>query len=135
MYMRALRGYEEALGAKHTSTLDAVHCLGNLYRDRGDVVKAKAMYERAVEGYKDVELDREAHIAYIRKQLLVLGGMDNKADRGCQAVDAQPAVSAADATTRASAIAVTNLANAPNMTGAAPVRHRKRDLLLRVLKR
>jgi tetratricopeptide (TPR) repeat protein len=83
MYMRALRGYEEGLGAKHTSTLLTVNNLGNLYRDRGDVVKAKAMYERAAEGYKDVELDREAHIAYISKQLLVLGGMDNKADRGC----------------------------------------------------
>jgi lipopolysaccharide biosynthesis regulator YciM len=120
---------------KHTSTLDTVYGLGNLYRDRGDVVKAKAMYERAVEGYKDVEVDREAHIAYIREQLLVLGGMDDIADRGCQAVDAQSAISAADTTTRASAIAVTDLANVPNMTGAAPVRHRKRDLLLRVLKR
>lgn len=126
---------EEALGGKHTSTLDTVYGLGNLYCDLGDVAKAKAMDERAAEGYKNVELDREARIAYIRKQLLVLEGMDNKADRGCQEVDAKPAVSAADRITRASAIAVTDLANAPNMAGAAPVRHRKRDLILRVLKR
>jgi hypothetical protein len=31
MYVRALRGYEEAWGAKHTSTLDTVNNLGILY--------------------------------------------------------------------------------------------------------
>ena len=33
MYTRALQGYEEALGPKHTSTLFTVNNLGNLYRD------------------------------------------------------------------------------------------------------
>ncbi|GAB7336845.1 hypothetical protein MBLNU13_g00016t2 [Cladosporium sp. NU13] len=34
MYLRALRGYEEAWGAKHTSTLQTVNNLGNLYKDQ-----------------------------------------------------------------------------------------------------
>jgi Tfp pilus assembly protein PilF len=33
MYQRALQGREKALGADHTSTLDIVNNLGNLYRD------------------------------------------------------------------------------------------------------
>jgi hypothetical protein len=35
MYQRALAGWEKALGPDHTSTLDTVHNLGNLYRDQG----------------------------------------------------------------------------------------------------
>jgi hypothetical protein len=31
MYIQALRGYEEALGPDHTSTLDTVNNLGLLY--------------------------------------------------------------------------------------------------------
>ena len=31
MYLRALQGYEKALGAEHTSTLNAVSYLGILY--------------------------------------------------------------------------------------------------------
>ena len=135
MYLRALRGREEAWGAKHTSTLDTVYNLANLYNEQDEIAKAKAMYERAVEGYEDVEVDCEAHIAYITEQLSLLGGTDGEADRGCQAVDPQPPTSAADTATRASAVAVTDLTNAPNAGGAAPVRHRKRDFLLRVLKR
>lgn len=33
MYQQALERYEEALGAKHTSTLDTLYNLGNLYKD------------------------------------------------------------------------------------------------------
>lgn len=62
LYMRGLRGKEEALGAKYTSILDTVHGLGNLYRDQGDVTKDKEMYERAANGYRDVEADREADL-------------------------------------------------------------------------
>jgi len=135
MYLRALRGYEEAWGAKHTSTLDTVYGLGNVYSELGDVVKAKAMYERAAEGYKDVEVDREAHIAYIRKQLLVLGGMDNQADRIYQAVDRQPPISTSAIPTRASAGAIGDVATTSSVNGEAQRRHRKRNFLLRVLKR
>ena len=54
MYIRALQGYEEALGPKHTSTLDTVTNLGNLYADQGKLVEAEAMYIRALQGYVEV---------------------------------------------------------------------------------
>ncbi|KAF2195732.1 hypothetical protein K469DRAFT_699339 [Zopfia rhizophila CBS 207.26] len=53
MYERALRGYEEALGPKHTSTLNTVNNLGALYADQGKLTEAEKMYERALRGYKD----------------------------------------------------------------------------------
>ena len=34
-YLRALRGYEKAWVPEHTSTLDTVNNLGNLYKDQG----------------------------------------------------------------------------------------------------
>jgi lipopolysaccharide biosynthesis regulator YciM len=72
----ALRGYEEALGAKHTSTLDTVYNLGNLYRDNGEVSKARQMYARTAEGYKQVEGDHDADIRYLREQLSLLDTND-----------------------------------------------------------
>jgi tetratricopeptide (TPR) repeat protein len=135
MYLRALRGYEEAWGAKHMSTLDTVYDLGNLYRDQGEVAKARDMYERAAEGYEDVEVDREAHIAYIREQLSLLVATDGEADRGCQAVSRQPLMSPAGIPLRASVVPAGDLADARSTAGEAPVRHRKRDFLLRALKR
>jgi tetratricopeptide (TPR) repeat protein len=50
IYVRALEGYEAALGPKHTSTLDTVGNLGSLYRHQGNLVKAEEMYVRALEG-------------------------------------------------------------------------------------
>jgi hypothetical protein len=76
MYVRALRGYEEARGAKHTSTLDTVYGLGNLYRDQGKPAKADEMYRRAAKGYESVKVDRKAHITYIQEQLSILAGPD-----------------------------------------------------------
>ncbi|KAI9776053.1 MAG: hypothetical protein M1839_000656 [Geoglossum umbratile] len=52
MYERALRGYEKALGAEHTSTLDTVNNLGNLYANQGKLALAEQMYERALRGYE-----------------------------------------------------------------------------------
>jgi tetratricopeptide (TPR) repeat protein len=48
MYSRALQGKEEALGPKHTSTLDTVNNLGNLYADQGKLMEVEAMYSRAL---------------------------------------------------------------------------------------
>jgi uncharacterized protein (DUF2164 family) len=53
MYSRALQGYEEALGPKHTSTLSTVNNLGNLYKDQGKLAEAEAMYSRALQGYEE----------------------------------------------------------------------------------
>jgi tetratricopeptide (TPR) repeat protein len=54
MYDRALQGCEEALGAKHTSTLDTVNQLGSLYKNQGRLAEAEAMYNRALQGYEEV---------------------------------------------------------------------------------
>jgi Tfp pilus assembly protein PilF len=51
MYMRALRGYEKAWGAEHTSTLDTVNNLGALYYGQGKMAEAEEMYMRALRGY------------------------------------------------------------------------------------
>jgi tetratricopeptide (TPR) repeat protein len=50
MCVRSLQGYEKARGPDHTSTLDAVHTLGNLYADQGKMVEAEQMYIRALQG-------------------------------------------------------------------------------------
>jgi hypothetical protein len=46
MYLRALQGKEKALGAEHTSTLDTVNNLGNLYNNQGKMAEAEVMYLR-----------------------------------------------------------------------------------------
>lgn len=51
MYTRALEGYTKALGEDHTSTLDTVNNLGNLYRAQGKLDKAETMYTQALKGY------------------------------------------------------------------------------------
>ena len=81
MLIRALRGKEEAWGAKHTSTLDTMYCLANLYRDQGHAVRAREMYNLAAEGYKTVEVDRKAYITDIQEQLSIFAGPDGKVQR------------------------------------------------------
>src|SRR2546421_2814509 len=53
MYLRALQGKEKAWGAEHTSTLDTVNNLGNLYADQGKMAEAEAMFLRALQGYEN----------------------------------------------------------------------------------
>ena len=53
LYLRALRGYEEAWGAEHTSTLDTINNLGNLYADQGKMKEAEEMYLRALRGKEE----------------------------------------------------------------------------------
>ncbi|KAH7016555.1 uncharacterized protein B0I36DRAFT_436187 [Microdochium trichocladiopsis] len=50
MYLRALDGREKALGPDHTSTLDTVNNLGNLYKSKGKLGEAEKMYLRALDG-------------------------------------------------------------------------------------
>jgi tetratricopeptide (TPR) repeat protein len=52
MYVRALRGYEKAWGAEHTSTLVTVNNLGVLYKNQGKMVEAEEMLLRALRGYE-----------------------------------------------------------------------------------
>ena len=53
MYMRALQGYEEALGPKHTSTLSTVNNLGLLYAKQDKLGEAEKMYMRALQGREE----------------------------------------------------------------------------------
>jgi tetratricopeptide (TPR) repeat protein len=53
MVIRALQGYEETLGPKHTSTLDTVNNLGVLYKDQGKLAEAEAIYTRALQGSEE----------------------------------------------------------------------------------
>ncbi|TKA58613.1 hypothetical protein B0A55_12927, partial [Friedmanniomyces simplex] len=53
LYLRALRGYEEAWGPKQTSTLDTVNNLGNLYSNQGKMKEAEEMYLRALTGREE----------------------------------------------------------------------------------
>ena len=50
MYMRALEGFNKALGADHMSTLRTVNNLGLLYVNQGKLDEAEKMYIRALEG-------------------------------------------------------------------------------------
>jgi tetratricopeptide (TPR) repeat protein len=43
-----------ALSVDHTSTLDTVNNLGNLYRDQGNLDEAEKMYQRALQGREKV---------------------------------------------------------------------------------
>jgi Tetratricopeptide repeat len=47
-----LRGKEKAGGAEHTSTLDTVNNLGNLYKGQGKMAVAEEMLLRALQGYE-----------------------------------------------------------------------------------
>ena len=53
LYLRVLGERKKALGAKHTSTLDALYDLGILYRQQGKLKEAQEMFERALEGYEE----------------------------------------------------------------------------------
>jgi tetratricopeptide (TPR) repeat protein len=50
---RALKGYGESLGVKHTSTLRAVNNLAVLYADQGKMKEAEEMYLRALKGKEE----------------------------------------------------------------------------------
>ncbi|KAJ6020277.1 hypothetical protein N7499_003555 [Penicillium canescens] len=53
--MRRLAGFENALRPGHTSTLDAVQCLGLglLYSDKGMLDEVEQVYMRAIAGYEE----------------------------------------------------------------------------------
>jgi tetratricopeptide (TPR) repeat protein len=53
LYVRALKGYEEVWGPKHTSTLGTVNNLAGLYKNQGKMKEAEEMYVRALKGYEE----------------------------------------------------------------------------------
>jgi tetratricopeptide (TPR) repeat protein len=52
IFVRALAGYEKALGPDHISIPSTVHNLGNLYHLQGKLVEAEQMFVRALAGYE-----------------------------------------------------------------------------------
>ncbi|KAI9708858.1 MAG: hypothetical protein M1812_007878 [Candelaria pacifica] len=54
MHVRALKGKENAWGAEHTSTLDTVNNLRNLYAVQGKMAKAEKMYVWALKGFEKI---------------------------------------------------------------------------------
>jgi tetratricopeptide (TPR) repeat protein len=83
LYLRALQGYEKALGAEHTITLDVVTYLGNLYRKRGKLVEADKMYMQALQGYE------KALGAEHTSTLVVVGNLGNLYSDQGKLVDAE----------------------------------------------
>jgi tetratricopeptide (TPR) repeat protein len=75
MYERALRGYEEALGPTHTSTLATVNNLGILYKDQGKLGEAEQMYQRPLRGY-EATLDSNP----VQQYRLALNTLENIGD-------------------------------------------------------
>ena len=53
LYLRALKGFEDACGPKHTSTLNTINNLGVLYNAQGKMNEAEQMYVRALRGYEE----------------------------------------------------------------------------------
>ena len=54
MYLQALRGYEKAWAAEHSSTLNTVNNLGILYKNQGKMAEAEDMLLQALRGYEEV---------------------------------------------------------------------------------
>ena len=68
MYVQALQGKEEALGAKHASTLQTVNNLGLLYWNQGKLEEAEKVLLRALQGTEE---------ALGAKYTLTLGTVNN----------------------------------------------------------
>ena len=122
------------MGAKHTSTLDTVYNIGNLYKDRGEIDKASEMYGRTAEGYEDAEDDHEADVVDCCEQLSLLVAKAAEADDNRQPIGQQPLISCAQRPTRAS-VDSGDTANTQNIAEAACVRDKKCDVISRILNR
>ena len=74
MYKQALRGYKEALGPSHSSTLQTLSNLGLLYMKQGRLDEADQMYEQALRGYEALSS------VYIQQSLPALNTLENMGD-------------------------------------------------------
>jgi len=54
MYIRALAGFEKAIGPDHKVALGTVYNLGCLYADQGKLAEVEEMYARALAGVENV---------------------------------------------------------------------------------
>jgi tetratricopeptide (TPR) repeat protein len=82
MIRQALKGFEDTLGPKHTSTLLTVHNLGMLYADQGKLVEAEVMYDRALQGYEDaLSLELASSYSPALNTMLAFGDLFSQTDR------------------------------------------------------
>ena len=72
IYLRALKGKEKACGTEHTSTLDTVNNLGNLYASQGKMAEAEEMYTRALEGVKKIYNTDHPRVSSVASNLSLL---------------------------------------------------------------
>ena len=72
IYARALKGYEKAWGAEHTSTLNTVNNLGLLYKNQGKMAEAEEMYVRALDGYTNLRGSDHPNTRLIARNLALL---------------------------------------------------------------
>jgi hypothetical protein len=49
--------------------------LGDLYKEKGEISRAKEMYTRAVAGYKNAGGDHTEDVRFLEKQLSLLVGL------------------------------------------------------------
>jgi hypothetical protein len=92
------------------------------------------MYERAAKGYKEVDDDHEADIAYLQEQLSILATTDRPGNSDCQPArvssrDSRPEIP------RSMSIPLGDNVDSRNSAGEAHTKHRKRDFLLRRFKK
>jgi hypothetical protein len=72
--VRALAKKEKALGPDHTSTLETVNNLGNLYAEQGKLAEAEQMFVRALAGKeKALGPDHTSALETIHNNLLGFG--------------------------------------------------------------
>ncbi|KAL4744554.1 hypothetical protein BDW72DRAFT_208926 [Aspergillus terricola var. indicus] len=120
VYQRALAGYQKALGSDHTSTLNTVGNLGNLYKNQGKLEEAEEMYQLALAGYQKVLGPDHLKTRLVASSLLSLPSLRAEQDTSRHIHDPPPA---------AQAIGLNTLG------GHLTQRPRKRDILLRILRR
>jgi tetratricopeptide (TPR) repeat protein len=136
MFERALEGYGEALGAKHTSTLRAIHNLGILYREQGKLKGAEEMFERALEGYGEAlgakrtpTVDTVYGLGNLYREqgeVAKAKEMYGRAAKGYQDVEADREAHNARRSPRATVLP-DDISNTRTDAEEARIRHRKRD--------
>lgn len=71
MYMRALRGFETALGAEHMSTLQSVICLSDLCIDQVRVEEARTLFQQAKQQYSRLNPSLQKDVDKLEQRLSI----------------------------------------------------------------
>ncbi|PVH70491.1 hypothetical protein DL98DRAFT_564159 [Cadophora sp. DSE1049] len=85
------------LNGLHTSTLDTVHNLGNIYADQGKLVEAEQMYQRALQGKEKAWVNNLANLYADQGKLVEAEQMYQRALQGKEKAWGQDHTSTLDA--------------------------------------